>query len=155
MIRPTVLVDSPAADVNGRRDGRGDFVRVFNRGQTVTIEAPSRYGTWVFDMWADASGAPLKTAELSASETLELQMDDHTMIQAIYVDTGRHEAPGVLGDVDRNETVDAIDIQLLINDVLGLDVDEDCDVNRSGTVDAVDVQLVINAALGIDISGSV
>jgi len=154
-IRPTILVESPAADVNGRRDGRGDFVRVFNRGQTVTLEAPSTYGTWVFDEWADASGAPLKTAGLSASETLQLHMDDHTMIQAIYVDTGGHEPPGVPGDVDGNEAVDAVDIQLVINNVLGLDVDWDCDVNRNGTVDAVDIQLVINAALGIDISGSV
>ena len=55
-------------------------------------------------------------------------------------------------DVDLNGTVDAVDIQLVINDVLGLDTDWDCDTNCDGSVDAVDIQIVINAALGLDIS---
>jgi len=59
------------------------------------------------------------------------------------------------GDVDRNEVVNAIDVQLVINAALGFDVPLDCDINNDGFVNAIDVQLVINAALGIDISGQV
>ena len=50
--------------------------------------------------------------------------------------------------------VNAVDVQLVINDALGLEVSEDCDIDRDGRVNAVDVQLVINAALDVDISGS-
>ena len=56
------------------------------------------------------------------------------------------------GDVNGDETVNAVDVQLVINDALGLSVGWDCDINDDDTVNAVDVQLVINAALGIDIS---
>jgi len=54
------------------------------------------------------------------------------------------------GDVDRSGSVDATDVQLVINAALGLDVQYKCDVNDSGGVDATDIQLVINAALGLD-----
>ncbi len=56
------------------------------------------------------------------------------------------------GDVNNDETVNAVDVQLVINDALGLSVGWDCDINDDDTVNAIDVQLVINAALGIDIS---
>ena len=52
------------------------------------------------------------------------------------------------GDVNQDGDVDAVDVQLVINSVLGLDVDWDCDVDGDGDVNAVDVQLTINAVLG-------
>ena len=64
------------------------------------------------------------------------------------------DAQPVPGDVSRDDSVNAVDIQLVINDVLGLDVPFNCDINCSGSVDAVDIQLVINAVLGIDITGT-
>jgi len=50
--------------------------------------------------------------------------------------------------------VNAVDVQLVINDALGLEASEDCDIDRDGRGNAVDVHLVINAALDVDISGS-
>jgi len=55
-------------------------------------------------------------------------------------------------DVNRDFAVDAVDIQFVINEALGLDSGRNCDANADGTVDAVDIQLVINAVLGIGIS---
>jgi hypothetical protein len=53
-------------------------------------------------------------------------------------------------DIDGDGTVNAVDVQLVINDVLGVGIGNlNGDVDGSGDVDAVDVQLVINAALGI------
>jgi len=56
------------------------------------------------------------------------------------------------GDVDGSGSVDATDVQLVINAALSLEVPPgcDCDVDNSGAVDATDIQLVINAALGVD-----
>jgi len=58
------------------------------------------------------------------------------------------------GDVDFSGSVNAVDVQLVINAALGIQVEQNCDINGDGSVNAVDVQLVINAALGIDISGA-
>ena len=62
-------------------------------------------------------------------------------------------APGaiILGDVNHDDDINAQDVQLVINTVLGMDTGVDCDINRDKKTDAVDVQLVINAALGLQI----
>ena len=57
------------------------------------------------------------------------------------------------GNINDDDAVNAIDVQLVINEALGIATGFSCDINWDGNVNAVDVQLVINAALGIDISG--
>jgi len=55
-------------------------------------------------------------------------------------------------DLDGSGTVDAIDIQKAINQVLGLGTgssDAVADVNADGRVDATDLQMLINRALGL------
>lgn len=52
-------------------------------------------------------------------------------------------------DVNGTRRVDAVDIQLVINELLGLPTGYICDVDDSGSVDTVDIQLVINATLGL------
>lgn len=58
-----------------------------------------------------------------------------------------------VGDVNGDGKVNAVDIQLVINKVLGLPADAPdparLDVNQDGQVDALDIQLVINAVLGL------
>jgi len=55
----------------------------------------------------------------------------------------------VAGDIDSSDSVNAVDVQIVINDALGISTGHSCDVDMGGFVDAVDVQLVINAALHI------
>ena len=43
----------------------------------------------------------------------------------------------------------AVDVQLVINAVLGIIILFDADVDGKGVVDAVDIQLLINAVLGV------
>ena len=53
-------------------------------------------------------------------------------------------------DINGDEAIDAVDVQLVINAVLGINISPfSGDVNASGSADAIDVQLVINAVLGI------
>ena len=59
------------------------------------------------------------------------------------------------GDITRTGTVDAQDIQTVINVVLGIEPADSrvaamADVTRTGTVNAVDIQTVINTVLGIE-----
>ena len=60
----------------------------------------------------------------------------------------------VLGDVNGNGEVDARDIQIVINAVLGLSIPEHAepDVNNDDVVDARDIQLVINVVLDLPVS---
>jgi len=54
------------------------------------------------------------------------------------------------GDVDLNGKVDAVDIQLVINEALGITNPAfDMDIDANGAIDAVDVQTVINRALDL------
>ena len=52
-------------------------------------------------------------------------------------------------DVNDDAAVNATDVQLVINQALGITTAYDCDINGDTTVNATDVQLVINAALGL------
>jgi len=65
-----------------------------------------------------------------------------------YLTEAYEAPPPVPGDVNETGEVDAQDVQLVINEALGLDTQLDCDLDGNGYVDAVDVQLVINAVLG-------
>ncbi|MBI4560304.1 MAG: carboxypeptidase regulatory-like domain-containing protein [Candidatus Hydrogenedentes bacterium] len=53
-------------------------------------------------------------------------------------------------DINGDSSVNAVDVQLVINAALGINIAPfDADIDRDNTVNAVDVQLVINAALGL------
>jgi hypothetical protein len=88
---------------------------------------------WEFDRWeGDASGA---------DNPLHLTMDTDKTVTAVFVTLG-------FEDVDGNGVVNAVDLQLVINKVLGLDIGPyDADVNADGEVNALDVQFTINAIL--------
>ena len=63
--------------------------------------------------------------------------------------------PKLLGDVNGDGAVNAIDIQTVINAVLGLSIApldySNADVNGDERVDALDIQIVINVVLGIEV----
>ncbi len=53
-------------------------------------------------------------------------------------------------DLNGDNSLDAVDVQLVINAALGVDIGEaNADVDQDGAVNAVDVQLVINGVLGL------
>ena len=69
---------------------------------------------------------------------------------ATRVDVALVPLTGALADVDGDGDVDAVDVQLVINAVLGLPCPPGmtCDVDGGGP-SATDVQFAINAALGL------
>jgi hypothetical protein len=52
-------------------------------------------------------------------------------------------------DINQDNSVNAVDVQLVINGALGMDTGYNCDVNVDTLTNAIDVQMVINSALGI------
>jgi hypothetical protein len=56
---------------------------------------------------------------------------------------------GVFGDVNGDLETDAIDVQVVVNQVLGtMATTEPADLNGDASVDAIDVQLMVNVVLG-------
>jgi len=70
-------------DLNGRRDARGRFLRVYDATPSpVRVIAPVEYGQWVFSRWTDRFGrdlpggphtAPVFDVALSSDTTLAAQ----------------------------------------------------------------------------------
>jgi len=58
------------------------------------------------------------------------------------------EGAAVLGDVNNDGVVDAVDVQTVVNVAVGADTNPNADVSGDGVVNAIDVQIVINEALG-------
>jgi len=53
------------------------------------------------------------------------------------------------GDINQDSTINATDVQLVINAALGVSGPYNCDVSQDSAVNAIDVQQVINGALGL------
>ncbi len=74
---PVIAVSQ--TDLNGRRDGEGDFRRVFPSGAVVTLEAPASYGGRLFDRWAvnnqqRTAGVTSVTLTLTSATTAEARL---------------------------------------------------------------------------------
>ena len=88
------------------------------------------------------------TAGSASSEDFQLDGGFMTAFGAVAEppDDDYHPA-----DVNRDGEVDAVDIQIVINAVLGLPIPDDAepDVTGNNRVEAADIQFVINVVLGI------
>ncbi len=71
---PDAEVTFNCEDLGGRRDGAGDFHRIFNRGTTVEMTAKASKG-WVFDHW-EVADQPREGARL----TVELKKDQRVRL---------------------------------------------------------------------------
>jgi len=122
----------------------------------------SQYGTDPAN--SDTDGDRLSDAEeISEYDTdpLEHDTDGDGAWDGREVDAGTDpldkddKPPFEFGDVNGDGNVDALDVQLVINEALGIHTGYDCDLNGDESVNAIDVQLVINTALGMDVSEQV
>ena len=92
-------------------------------------------------------------------ETLSLSLENAILSDAVGVQVPTSTEDGGIaiedvpfGDVTGSGTVNAMDIQTVINYVLGIPIDPsyEPDVTGTGTVNAADIQAVINVVLGIE-----
>lgn len=115
----------------------------FDTPQTFTLPAGSSHtvavplalsGGLYWDKWSDGSTATTRTVNLGSA---------NLTLTAHYKNTPRT-------DINEDMRFDALDVQLVINAVLGLAAGNvDCDASGDGRIDAIDVQQVINAVLGL------
>jgi glucose/arabinose dehydrogenase len=138
------------------------------RGEAI----PDLTGAFLFADFNTGAIRSLRTAPDGPSEVVELTADDGPLddltigritsfgkdadgeVYVVAYDLGAiYKFVNSRADVDGNGSVDAIDVQVVINGALGLDIAPyNGDVSRDGSVDALDVQSVINGALGISVT---
>jgi len=78
--RPYIIVEQ--SDENGREDGRGGFRRFYPINKAVTLKAPERYGSWVFEKWTDKDGNEVGSG---SNPVLPLFMDEDQAVRAQYI----------------------------------------------------------------------
>lgn len=76
--KPYISVSS--SDKNGRRDGMGEFQRIYSVNQSVTLTAPAQYGTLDFQDWIDSKGNVLGTDRI-----LNVSLSDDKVVKARYI----------------------------------------------------------------------
>jgi len=96
-------------DENGRRDGRGQFLRVFPRtlSGTVVLSAQPVYDNWIFHSWVDQSGQPLSAPSPQSTE-LTLPLNADASVFARYVPRDMMPA-----DLNRDRNVNIADFALI------------------------------------------
>jgi hypothetical protein len=154
------LLSASPTSLNVAADGGTETIDVTNAGG-ATIDwtaALLEAATWI-----DISSAKV-TGDGSITVTVEANEGESSRNATIRItDSGASNSPqdvvvtqagtstqGNPGDINSDGDVNASDIQLVINDVLGIDIGAlSADLNDDGVSDAVDVQLIINIVLGV------
>jgi hypothetical protein len=89
-LQPVIVLSQ--TDVSGRRDGQGDFRRVYPAGLPLTLQAPAFYGGRPFDRWVINDGA--RPAGLNS---VTFTIDNGTTAEARYGDlTSTGAAPAIV-----------------------------------------------------------
>jgi hypothetical protein len=76
-LQPIIVLNQ--TDVSGRRDGQGDFRRVYPAGLSLTLQAPAIYGGRPFDRWVINDAA--RPAGLNS---VTFTIDNGTTAEAVY-----------------------------------------------------------------------
>jgi hypothetical protein len=74
-----------SADINGRQNARGRFVRVFRSASgPVRISAPAEYGQWKFEKWTDRFGGELPSGPFT-NPVLDVNLANDSVVAAQYI----------------------------------------------------------------------
>lgn len=91
----------------------------------------------------------MAVSPVHAPGTVDIEVDtpDGTARMASAFTYGESDGDIVKADINGDGSVTAVDVQLVINGVLGTEKNYDVDANRDGQVNAADIQVVVNALL--------
>jgi hypothetical protein len=143
---PSTLAGIVASDGTG--SGLSGVFVTLSGGVNISTQSQGN-GAYLFD------ALPAGTYSLRASKTgyatvtVAVPVPDTTVTTQNVSMVNEGIVITVLGDINGDGSVNAVDVQSVINGVLGTAPTVDTDVNDDGQDNAIDVQLVINAALGL------
>jgi hypothetical protein len=105
------------------------------------------FDTDLDDVFAGLPPAPPDFAELASTHTLDAE--DRAVFKLTTFGTVALFGDGPYEDINDDGTVDASDIQSVVNAAIGVDIGgHNADVDGDGKVNATDIQMVVNAFLG-------
>ena len=155
-LAPVITFDQE--DLNERRDGRGDFRRVFSKSDTASLRADSVYGNYTFHKWTDERGRDLDPPALD--RTLAVNLSEPISLVALYVPSEPAPDPApdpetqpephfVRGDCNDDGEFDISDpVTALGSLFLGKGepaCNDACDTNDDGVVDQSDPITMLGA----------
>jgi len=140
-LMPTTIVRN--TDNNERGDGRGTFLRSYQAGQIIQLEAQEIYGGYLFERWIDRDGNEVEDPAIevalpnppSGSPTV-------TRYRAVYryigeIDPGGGETPYQRGDVNTDGDLNLTDVVNLLNALFIGSVTITCDKAADVTDDTM------------------
>ena len=154
VLGPSALVGSVVtASGGGSKTVPLQGARITLRGPINTSQQADAEGRYSFDTLLEGSYTVSASAAGFERRSIVRTLGGGVS-EANFVLEPLDSAPGIPGDINGDDVVNAVDVQLVINAALGVAIEQgfDADINGDGQVNAVDIQLVINAALGIDIT---
>lgn len=97
------------SDENGRKDGRGRFLRVYQKSptDTVLLSAQPIYGKWMFHSWVDQFGQPISFV-VSGSTEIALPLTADYKLFAKYI-----PRDVLAGDLNADRVVNIADFAML------------------------------------------
>lgn len=121
--------------------------RVEASGAVTLASLTDQNGVYTFD--AIPSGVfdiRASAAEYTSSSKVQAVSNEASVVLNFELAGGPNAEPA---DINGDNAVNSIDIQLVINSVLGISSEFPTDINNDATTNSIDIQLVINTVLGL------
>ncbi len=139
------LITLSEIDLDGRTDGRGDFLRGYQGATPVRLEAPASYGAWKFKHWEalrGAGGGGLAEV-LGQGPVLDLSVADDVAVRAVYTsDESPLSGSFRRGDANLDSRLDISDAVATLGFLFTGGIEPTCldsaDTNDDGAVDLTD-----------------
>ena len=128
---------------------------IINDAYDNVLASLSYEGIYLGSTYAEGNAAViLLEQDISSYTELTLTVTGYnttSIIESVLVGSGC--AQDVFGDINGDSILNILDIIILVNIILGIDVEDDCqvelsDVNEDGILNILDIVIVVNAILG-------
>lgn len=120
------------------------------RGAVNISRTTNGSGVYLFDALPSGTYTVVASKEGFVTSTTSLSVTTKATVANHNVEMAPVNPFAPAGDVNGDGRIDAVDVQLAINAVLGNNLGGfDADVNADNALNAVDIQIVVNAALGV------
>lgn len=127
-----------------------DEALVVLRGAVNISRTTNASGVYLFDALPSGTYTVVASKEGFVTSTTTLSVTTKSTVANHNVEMAPVNPFAPAGDVNGDGTINAVDVQLAINGVLGNNLGGmDADVNGDNELNAVDIQIVVNAALGV------
>lgn len=117
-LMPRVLVSN--ADISGRQDAVGSFIRSYNRSGAVTLTTEASVGSWNFQRWQSQTGQSLST-----TPSVTVNLTQNYRLSPVYTNSADLLPPTVVSMELANQSSEELEFLVdFSEDVVGVDPED-------------------------------